>query len=144
MEVDRINLFLGSLNLAITGSMFGLIWVIQTVHYPSFAFIEESKFKESMQRHQKNIGFVVIPLMILELVVTMALIYLNVRALTIANGILLIIVWASTFYYQVPLHGHLLGGKDSHRIIRLVQTNWIRTIGWSLKLFVAFLVVSLV
>ncbi len=42
-------------------------------------------------------------------------------------------IWASTFFVQVPLHEKLGGGFDADVQKRLVSTNWIRTIFWTLR-----------
>jgi hypothetical protein len=44
-----------------------------------------------------------------------------------------VIIWLSTFLLQVPIHKKLRSGKEDSHIKRLVATNWIRTIAWSLK-----------
>jgi hypothetical protein len=47
--------------------------------------------------------------------------------------ILLVAIWLSTMLLQVPEHGRLSAGyvADAHR--RLVATNWIRTVAWTLR-----------
>jgi hypothetical protein len=42
---------------------------------------------------------------------------------------------------QVPIHNRLKSGKKEVLIRRLVATNWIRTIAWSLKSLVITLTV---
>ena len=42
-------------------------------------------------------------------------------------------LWGSTFFIQVPLHNALSQAFDPKNHARLVQTNWIRTIIWSLR-----------
>lgn len=49
--------------------------------------------------------------------------------------LLLSIVWVSTFLLQVPLHNALNHAYDSEKIRRLVKTNWIRTLAWTLRSF---------
>jgi hypothetical protein len=46
----------------------------------------------------------------------------------------LILIWASTFLLQVPLHGILEQQPDTRSMERLVTTNWTRTILWTLRL----------
>jgi hypothetical protein len=50
---------------------------------------------------------------------------------------LLAVVWLSTFLLQVPCHRRLERGFDAAAASRLVATNWIRTIAWSLRAAVA-------
>jgi hypothetical protein len=49
------------------------------------------------------------------------------------GGLIVIVIWASTGLIQVPLHDRLGRGfdADAHRL--LVTTNWIRTVGWSVR-----------
>ena len=47
--------------------------------------------------------------------------------------ILVLIIWASTFFVQVPLHEKLAAAFDAKVQQRLVLTNWIRTIAWTLR-----------
>ena len=54
---------------------------------------------------------------------------------------LLGLIWLSTWRLQVPRHGELAHGFDARAHCRLVDTNWIRTIAWSLR---AVLVLSMV
>jgi hypothetical protein len=51
---------------------------------------------------------------------------------------LTLIIWASTFFVQVPLHDKLAGGFDSDAHRLLVNTNWIRAVAWSLRGIIVF------
>jgi hypothetical protein len=46
---------------------------------------------------------------------------------------LLAIIWLSTAFVQVPCHNGLSQGFDAIVHRRLVRTNWIRTVAWSLR-----------
>ena len=50
------------------------------------------------------------------------------------NFAFLIIIWIGTFLLSVPIHSQLSFTFDLDLIDRLVNTNWLRTIAWSLKL----------
>ena len=50
----------------------------------------------------------------------------------IAQSVLVILVWAVTFFISVPCHNALSFKKDDLQIARLVSTNWLRTAAWSL------------
>ena len=71
--------------------------------------------------------------MILELV---SLVYLIIKfPLKIEYhvlGLLLGLIWISTFLLQVPCH-HELSKGNIIVIDKLIKTNWIRTIAWSIK-----------
>jgi L-asparagine transporter-like permease len=46
---------------------------------------------------------------------------------------LTLIVWIATFALQVPCHNRLGKGFDEAVHMRLVRTNWLRTVGWTLR-----------
>jgi hypothetical protein len=42
-------------------------------------------------------------------------------------------IWCSTAFLQVPIHNQLAQGYDAGLVSRLVTTNWIRTVAWTLR-----------
>tara|TARA_R110001592_G_scaffold81119_1_gene241043 strand:+ start:584 stop:1033 length:450 start_codon:yes stop_codon:yes gene_type:complete len=124
-------------NAASTLALFGLIWTIQLVHYPTFLHIAPERFLQFEAFHQRQISFVVLPLMVVELLSTLYLFFVPpaiLPAWCATIGVLLLaIIWTSTFLIQVPLHNVLSKGYDELTITRLVRSNWIRTIAWSLR-----------
>jgi hypothetical protein len=72
--------------------------------------------------------------MICEIIISIACFFLQDKLFypIVAVG-LVILVWCSTFTFQVPIHKSLQVGKDTSKIRRLVATNWIRTFAWSIK-----------
>jgi hypothetical protein len=117
------------LELLVTAGLVVTIWIIQILHYPTFLFIQRESFVRFEAFHTSRISIIVIPLMLTE----GALALVNPRALVTP---LVVLVWLSTFLLQVPCHNKLQAGFDEAIIRRLVKTNWIRTILWSLKLIV--------
>ena len=131
MEID-----LNYWNQAISWGLFVLIWVVQLVHYPSFQYIDKDKFAAFHQHHTKRISIIVLPLMVLELGLAGVLsISSNFHWHYVVPLILVLLIWASTFLLQVPEHNKLAIRKNSEVVNRLVQTNWLRTILWTLKAF---------
>jgi hypothetical protein len=53
--------------------------------------------------------------------------------LVVAGDVLIAIVWVSTFFVQIPIHAKLLAGYDGALQRRLVVTNWIRTLAWTVR-----------
>ena len=119
--------------------MTGVIAVIQSVHYPSFADIADLKFVDFHRRHSDGLGFIVGPVMVVELATALWLCH-NLGALAILNFAAVLGLWLSTFLISVPCHNSLASGflADAHR--KLVRTNWIRTALWSSR-SLAFLLV---
>lgn len=123
--------------LATTLMMTGVIWLVQIVHYPLFGFVGGERYKEFHVAHMNWITYVVAPLMIAEAVSSVLLIFypptnFDWRLLWLGAA-LVVIVWLSTFLVQVPLHEKLAQGfsADAHSL--LINTNWIRTICWTLR-----------
>lgn len=122
------------LHLLVTSGLFVLIWLVQLCHYPQFSFLDERTFNQAMKHHQRSISYVVMPLMLIELGICIYSAVLGLSQSYILLG-LVILIWLSTFVLQVPLHDQLLEGKDFSKIQMLVKTNWVRTILWTVKLF---------
>ena len=122
-------------NLVITSLLVGLIWVIQLIVYPSFAYISEEKWHSFHQMHTRRISCLVVWLMPLELAVSLWGAFISGSDLiNLSLVACVILIWLSTFFLQVPAHNKLAQGKALHEINFLVSTNWVRTILWSLKL----------
>jgi len=115
----------------------GVIWVVQLVQYPFFAYVSAQKFTKYHDEYRFWITPIVAPAMIVELLTAILLLFYspaNIDSKLIWLGIVLtLIVWASTFFLQVPLHEKLAHGFNLQTISALVNTNWIRTIAWSLR-----------
>jgi hypothetical protein len=45
----------------------------------------------------------------------------------------LVVIWASTALWQVPLHTRLLASGSQAEVERMVRSNWLRTVGWTLR-----------
>ncbi len=115
--------------------MTAVIWFVQLVQYPMFARIGPGEFAAYSQEYQQRISWIVVGPMLLEVAATLAIAAVAPRQfqslLFCAAAILLAVVWASTFFWQVPLHEKLLRGYDLPTIQELVRSNWIRTIAWT-------------
>ena len=121
-------------NVAVSWGLFILIWLVQLIIYPGLARIPSNDFVNYHAWYVTKITMVVLPLMICEIIITIALLFLQENLFyPIVTCGLVILVWSSTFTLQVPIHKSLQAGKDKSKIRRLVVTNWIRTISWSLK-----------
>lgn len=130
-----------------TAMMTGIIWFVQIVHYPLFTKIPLAGFVAYEQSHTVRTGWVVAPLMLVELGTALALLLAwepegaSPRLGSFAVDPLyqtalgcLLLIWISTFFLQVPLHGILSGQADKRAMLLLISTNWIRTMLWSVRL----------
>ncbi len=124
-------------HIASTLYLTGVVWVIQLVQYPFFTHINPESFTKYHDDYRFWITPIVAPAMIIELLTSIFLLYYppeNIDSKLIWSGLILtIIIWASTFFVQVPLHEKLARGFDLQVIKNLVKTNWLRTIAWSLR-----------
>jgi len=128
--------FLFLTNFVLCLLLTGLIWTIQIVHYPLFLDVGKQAFSNYEIKHQQKITFLVVPLMVAELVfsfVWLILFYKDAFTLTILQFMLVMGIWLCTFLIQVPLHHNLKKGYNSSVIKKLVKTNWIRTVLWTMR-----------
>ena len=113
----------------------GVIWTIQIVHYPSFHYIDKMSFTNFHHFHERRISIIVMPLMLIELTTSTALYINNMSSIVFAlNLLIVVLIWCSTFFVQVPIHSILSQKKDKKLIEKLVNTNWIRTFLWSMRM----------
>jgi len=139
--MTNISPFEWLIHLITSWALFGLIWTIQLSHYPTFQYISKSQFSAFHLHHTFSISIIVLPLMLLELGIVIWQSYQSNwnRGWLIALG-LVVLIWVSTFFIQVPLHEHLEKEKDLKVIEQLVFSNWIRTFLWSIKaIWISFL-----
>jgi hypothetical protein len=123
-------------HLAATWGMVGVIWFVQVVHYPLFNGVGKELFPEYSKRNANRTTYVVLPLMLIEAATASALLFMvpeHQQHLAQLAAFLLVLVWASTFLIQVPLHERLQRGFEPSIHTSLVRSNWIRTVLWSVR-----------
>ena len=124
-------------HLLATLTLFGVIWMVQIVHYPLFAGVGGTGWADYEAQHQSRITLVVGPAMLVELATAVWLVVDRPPAFpawaVLAGVVLVGAIWASTAFVQVPLHNALGGTFDADAHRRLVSTNWIRTVAWTLR-----------
>ena len=124
-------------NVVLNSILVGIILITQFITYPLFQFIS-SDFKRYHKAYTKRMGYVVAPLMVLELLLVIKITahhYSNVVIMLI--GVLTLIIWASTFLIQVPVHNTISKEKLENKILFLIKSNYIRTLCWILKLILS-------
>ncbi|MFA0962286.1 hypothetical protein AB9P05_10790 [Roseivirga sp. BDSF3-8] len=127
----------------LTALLTGLIWTVQLVHYPSFLNVGSDSLSQYESLHRKRIFPLVGPLMVAELIATG---YLTFTQLTnnyhILAALLLLPIWLHTWFFAAPAHFLLSKfGYDEKVIRRLVSSNWIRTLAWTIRLTIYFALV---
>ena len=132
-----MNSFPFLLNISSTWFMVGLIWLIQIVHYPLFKYVGKYDFQLYHNGHSMMITPLVGTVMIIELISSILLVVFppkNVSVtIPIIGVILVFIIWVSTAFLQIPQHNALANAYELEVNNLLVQTNWIRTIAWSMR-----------
>ncbi|MEO0588313.1 MAG: hypothetical protein AAF078_11825 [Planctomycetota bacterium] len=122
------------IQLAATGVMAGLILFVAVVHYPLFSAVPPDAFPAYEARHQRLTTLVVLPTMLAELATAAAALLIRPDwfplPLAVAGLAMLALIWASTFFLQVPLHAKLARQFDATDHRRLVLSNVVRTVLW--------------
>lgn len=137
--MQQIAIYAFLTQLACTLMMSGLIWMVQLVHYPLMAYVNHAEFTAYSLRHTASITWLVGPLMLAEAVTALVFLYTAKKHLGFSDmwawlGLgLLLIIWASTAFLQVPCHEVLTQRFDAGVLERLVASNWVRTVAWSLR-----------
>ena len=129
--------------------MFGVIWMVQIVHYPLMRFVSGEQFARFETAHRVRISWVVGPLMAVEGVCVLAFLFAPPAGLPWwlpwAGAGAEAIAIGTTAFVSAPLHEKLNAHFDLATLSRLVATNWIRTIAWTCRagLAIAMLVAVL-
>lgn len=125
------------IHVAMTWFMTGVIWFVQLVHYPLLRFVGRENYERYHRMHMRRTTWVVMPAMLLELLTAILLLtirppFISMPLALIGLG-LLILIWAATFFLQVPQHNRLEEGFNKRSYQLLVSTNWLRTLLWSFR-----------
>tara|TARA_B100001175_G_C19462168_1_gene617118 strand:- start:242 stop:649 length:408 start_codon:yes stop_codon:yes gene_type:complete len=130
-------------HLVATVFMVGLIWFVQVVHYPLFDRISGDASIQYAAEHQRRTAWVVGLPMLVEGITTLWLFFdpINGRLLPLLGGLVLMKIHLSTIFLQVPLHKKLSQGYEREVVRKLVATNWVRTIGWTIRAAIALAIV---
>lgn len=136
-SLDNRTKFVLLANVAATLFMVGAIWFVQVVHYPLFEKVGAADFAVYSEAHSRLTGFVVGPPMLVELATAILLLFFRppgvpVSILWLGLG-LVVAIWLSTAFLQVPRHTALGLGFDGEAHSFLVVSNWVRTFAWSLR-----------
>lgn len=117
--------------------MTGLVLFVQVVHYPLLTYVGREEFASYIRQHQAWTSWIVAPIMGLEAMTAGLLIAWFPDAMVSSTFMtavaLLIVIWASTVFWQVPIHVKLTRGYQVDHVRNLVRSNWLRTIAWSAR-----------
>jgi len=120
------------LRIIVSMGLFILIWLVQLIIYPSFAFAAVETFTQWHKRYTGLITIFVAPLMLLQTTAFAWQAFFLGRWHDWVGFALVVTCWIATFCLSVPCHDALQRqGYDLKIIKRLVRTNWIRTAAWT-------------
>jgi hypothetical protein len=135
--IEKSEGYILVLNLFFSAFLTGLIWIIQMVHYPSFLDINRSDFRDYEMKHQKRIGPLVAPVMLIDLAFSFLILFTEIQStygfwLWFAF-ILNLLIFVSTLVVFAPLHQKLGTSYNRNQIKKLVRLNYFRTVGWTAR-----------
>jgi len=137
-----------ALHAVTTIMMAGLIWFVQLVQYPLFLFVGTAEFALYEREHTRRVTWLVAPLMGIEALTAIVLVILGtgitMRVAASVGLLLVVAIWASTAFVQVPCHKKLSTGFDLSTARRLVTTNWLRTLAWTARAGVAMFMLVMI
>lgn len=110
-----------------------LIWMVQLIVYPSFAFYNNTQLLTWHKTYTKAIALIVIPLMLGQLGIAIYQVFIVQNSYTLVSIVLVVFLWGITLLKFAPMHQQISEGNTQIQLLKtLVQTNWIRTIIWTL------------
>ena len=135
------------IQFALTYIMIGVTYFTQLVHYPLYRKIKEG-FVNYERSHVKRMAFIFGPIMLGEGITAIWLVSLIpsgvLMRLATTNLIMLILIWLSTFLFQVTQHQRLSIRFSKKNLSELISSNWIRFFLWTIKgVVIAMLLYSL-
>jgi hypothetical protein len=135
------------INLAVAAYLAGLFWYLQIVHYPLFTYVDKKSFLEYHIYHLKRNTYIIFIPMLLEGAFSILFAFDSPHVIPPMIPFLCLCLstsmWLVTFSHITPLHDKLTAdGLDKDTVDKLIQMNWIRTIGWTVKTLLLIYCVS--
>lgn len=121
-----------------------LILMVQLIIYPAFEYYSKNNLQTWHRQYTKRIAFIVIPLMVGQLILTMIYLLDRTSLHDIAVSLLVLAVWLITFLYFVPSHRKIDEGNHNETLLRqMLRINWWRTTIWIVIFLMNFLEVTM-
>ena len=114
--------------------MIGVSLVTQFVTYPSFKLIDIKEFSKFHKGYTKKMLFIVGPIMVIEFLSTVILLYMNTNFHFFIQFGLVSLIWILTFLLIVPIHNELENHFHNKLNKKLIKLNGYRTSLWIIKL----------
>ena len=119
--------------IAVDFGLVVLIWLVQLIIYPSFHYYAPTELSHWHPKYSNLITLVVGPLMLAQVGLVGAALWQRFSWPGLLSVLLVGSMWAATAFISVPIHNVIASGNASPATLaRLVDTNWLRTIGWTI------------
>ena len=129
------------IHLFCTVLMTGICWFVQVVHYPLFLQIPDKDFPTYEKKNYRT-AYLTVTIMVVELFTGLYIVFNYENELFFWNMVLLLIIELSTILFQIPIQIGLSKKSSRKQKLKLIRTNWIRTIAWSMRCMVLFILIS--
>ena len=103
-----------------------------------FLNVSKQGFTLFHSNYVKRISSIVMPVMTIELILSVILFFTLEGILSQISLITLLLIFISTAVIQVPIHEKLKFKYDEYLTRKLIRTNWIRTSLWSIKSLISY------
>ena len=133
---------------AVSLALAAVLWMVQLVVYPAFRWIEPARFRVWHEGYTGAVTWVVAPLILVQTGGVVARFWFLERPelVWVLEAGCTLAAWAVTAFVSVPIHTRLQGElSPASRLAamrRLVQTNWLRTLCWSVCAVCSWLAAS--
>jgi len=135
-----------AVNLMSTLVLTGIVWTVQSVHYPLMALVGRDGFVAYEAAHAPRMAAVVMVPWALQGITTAWLLVdrpASVDAALVWSGALAAALTVIvTIGWSVPAHSRLSVGFDERVHARLVRTNWWRTAAWTIHAGIAAMIAA--
>lgn len=125
------------IHYASTLIMTGAIWLAQLSQYPLLAYVGRRNFVRYENQHIRRISNIAWFIIYIELISGALLLVFTPTEVPpytpILGFLLIVLIWSATWFIQYPIHKKLAHGFDKTLHRKLVNTNWLRTISWTLR-----------
>lgn len=121
-----------TLYTSINAGLLVLIWLVQIIIYPGMHGWDSTRFAELHRSYSRRICLIVCPLMLIQAVLALYQVIITPDFVSALQAMLITFVFGVTAFISVPLHRQLSAGYNARVVNRLIHTNWLRTVGWSL------------
>ena len=117
-----------------------LIWCVQLVIYPSFAFYLPEHLLKWHRSYTKRVTYIVLPLMFSQLALAVFHLFYIRNWYTYLSLAIIFSLWWLTFRVFVPLHFSIDNNRPVENVCaKLVRKNWVRTTLWTLLFLITLI-----